>query len=186
MKARTELTLPIPMRLSPELLNSPVQWCWDLSHCTPHYHDVKHWVTAYTPMHTLPISMMSNAEPLHSPFPWFQMLSHCTLHSHDVKCWATALPIPRMPGIEQLHSPLPWCQMLSHHCHRPEAFYQILTCLIWALWVYVTYLFTKCLTESCDSPDWLIQYCLSSASSRVTETVRLVPLVDKAPLPLRI
>ena len=59
------------------------------------------------------------------------------------------------------------------HCHRPEAFYQILTCLIWALWVHVTYLFTKCVTESCDSPDWLIQYCLSSASSRVTETVSM-------------
>ena len=61
----------------------------------------------------------------------------------------------------------------QHHCHRPEAFYQILTCLIWALWVHVTYLFTKCVTESCDSPDWLIQYCLSSASSRVTETVSM-------------
>ena len=59
------------------------------------------------------------------------------------------------------------------HCHRPEAFYQILTCLIWALWVHVTYLFTKCVTESCDSPDWLIQYCLSSASSHVTETVSM-------------
>ena len=33
--------------------------------------------------------------------------------------------------------------------------------------------FTKCVTESCDSPDWLIQYCLSSASSRVTETVSM-------------
>ena len=61
----------------------------------------------------------------------------------------------------------------GYHCHRPEAFYQILTCLIWALWVHVTYLFTKCVTESCDSPDWLIQYCLSSASSRVTETVSM-------------
>ena len=59
------------------------------------------------------------------------------------------------------------------HCHRPEAFYQILTCLIWALWVHMTYLFTKCVTQSCDSPDWLIQYCLSSASSRVTETVSM-------------
>ena len=59
------------------------------------------------------------------------------------------------------------------HCHRPEAFYQILTCLISAMWVHVTYLFTKCVTESCDSPDWQIQYCLSSASSRVTETVSL-------------
>ena len=59
------------------------------------------------------------------------------------------------------------------HCHRPEAFYQILTCLIWALWVHVTYLFTKCVTESCDSPDVLIHYCLSSASSRVTETVSM-------------
>ena len=39
--------------------------------------------------------------------------------------------------------------------------------------VHVTYLFTKCVTESCDSPDWLIQYCLSSASSRVTETVSM-------------
>ena len=37
----------------------------------------------------------------------------------------------------------------------------------------MTYLFTKCVTESCDSPDWLIQYCLSSASSRVTETVSI-------------
>ena len=35
----------------------------------------------------------------------------------------------------------------------------------------MTYLFTKCVTESCDSLDGLIQYCLSSASSRVTETV---------------
>ena len=34
-------------------------------------------------------------------------------------------------------------------------------------------LVTKCVTESCDSPDWLIQYCLSSASSRVTETVSM-------------
>ena len=58
-------------------------------------------------------------------------------------------------------------------CHRPEAFYQILTCLIRALWVHVTYLFTKCVTESCDLPDWLIQYCLSSPSSRVTETVSM-------------
>ena len=63
--------------------------------------------------------------------------------------------------------------LVFQHCHRPEAFYQILTCLIWALWVHVTYLFTKCVTESCDSPDWLIQYCLSSASSRVTETVSM-------------
>ena len=31
----------------------------------------------------------------------------------------------------------------------------------------------KCVTESCDSPDWLIQYCLSSASSRVTEMVSM-------------
>ena len=37
----------------------------------------------------------------------------------------------------------------------------------------MTYLFTICVTESCDSPDWLIQYCLSSASSRVTETVHV-------------
>ena len=59
------------------------------------------------------------------------------------------------------------------HCHRPEAFYQILTCLIWALWVHVKYLLTKCVTESCDSPDWLIQYCLSSASSHATETVSM-------------
>ena len=59
------------------------------------------------------------------------------------------------------------------HCHQPEAFYQILTCLIRALWVHVTYLFTKCVKESCDSPDWLIQYFLSSASSRVTETVSM-------------
>ena len=35
------------------------------------------------------------------------------------------------------------------------------------------YLFSKCVTESCDSPDWLIHYCLSSASSRVTETVSM-------------
>ena len=61
----------------------------------------------------------------------------------------------------------------EYHCHRPEAFYQILTCLIRALWVHVTYLFIKCVTESCDSPDWLIQYCLSSASSRVTEMVSM-------------
>ena len=59
------------------------------------------------------------------------------------------------------------------HCHRPEAFYQILTCLIWALRVHVTYLFTKCITESSGSPDWLIQYCLSSTSSRVTEMVSM-------------
>ena len=59
------------------------------------------------------------------------------------------------------------------HCHWPEAFCQILTCLIWALWVHVTYLFTKCVTESCDPLDWLIQYYLSSASSRVTETVSM-------------
>ena len=37
----------------------------------------------------------------------------------------------------------------------------------------MTYLFTECVTESCDSPDRLIQYCLSSASSRVTETVSM-------------
>ena len=32
-----------------------------------------------------------------------------------------------------------------------------------------TYLFTECVTKSCDSPDWLIQTCCQSASSRVTE-----------------
>ena len=37
----------------------------------------------------------------------------------------------------------------------------------------MTYLLTKCITESCDSPVWLIQYCLSIASSRVTETVSM-------------
>ena len=41
------------------------------------------------------------------------------------------------------------------------------------VWVYVTYLFTERVIESCDSPDWLIQYCLSSASSRVTVTVSM-------------
>ena len=30
-----------------------------------------------------------------------------------------------------------------------------------------------CVTESCDSPDWTIQYYLSSPSSRVTETVSM-------------
>ena len=37
----------------------------------------------------------------------------------------------------------------------------------------MTYLIIKCVTESCDSPDWLIQYCLSSVSSRVTEMVSM-------------
>ena len=52
-----------------------------------------------------------------------------------------------------------------------EAFVQILTCLIWALWKHVTYLFTKRVTKSCDSPDWLAQYrqVASSPWSRVTE-----------------
>ena len=65
------------------------------------------------------------------------------------------------------------CDIISCIVIDRKHFYQILTCLIWALWVHVTYLFTKCVTESCDSPDLLIQYCLSSASSRVTETVSL-------------
>ena len=32
-------------------------------------------------------------------------------------------------------------------------------------------LFTKCVTKSCDLPDWLIQSCYQSASSRVTEAL---------------
>ena len=48
--------------------------------------------------------------------------------------------------------------------------FQILTYLIWALWVQATYLFTECVTKWCDPPDWLVQTCYQSASSRVTKT----------------
>ena len=87
--------------------------------------------------------------------------SHYVVLSYVYVFWQSFKPISNL------------LKATSNHCHRPEAFYQILTCLIWALWVHVTYWFTKCVTESCDSPDWLIQYRLSSASSRVTETVSM-------------
>ena len=38
---------------------------------------------------------------------------------------------------------------------------KILTYLIWALWAHVTYLFTKCVTKSCDLPVQLIQSCIN-------------------------
>ena len=53
------------------------------------------------------------------------------------------------------------------HDYRIQTYHN----LIRALWVHATYLFTDSVIKSCDLPDWLIQYCLSSASSRVTETV---------------
>ena len=49
----------------------------------------------------------------------------------------------------------------------------ILTCLIRAMCVHVTYLFTNSVKISCDSPNWLIQSCYQSASSCVTETTFL-------------
>ena len=49
----------------------------------------------------------------------------------------------------------------------------ILTCLIRAMYVHVTCLFTNSVIISCDSPNWLIQSCYQSASSRVTETTFL-------------
>ena len=36
--------------------------------------------------------------------------------------------------------------------------------------MYATYLFIECVTKLCDPPDWLIQICYQSASSRVNET----------------
>ena len=57
--------------------------------------------------------------------------------------------------------------------------YHILTYLIWALWVHATYLFTECVTKSCDPPNWLIQTCYQSASSCVTETTFLTWHVSK-------
>ena len=45
--------------------------------------------------------------------------------------------------------------------------YRILTALHR---VHAIYLFSKCITKSCDPPDWLIQTCYQSASSHVTET----------------
>ena len=62
---------------------------------------------------------------------------------------------------------------LKQSLSKPGSIFQILTCLIWALWVHVTYLFTDNVIKSCDSPDWLIQTCHQSASSRVTETTFL-------------
>ena len=47
--------------------------------------------------------------------------------------------------------------------------FQILTCLIRALWVHVTYLFINSVIKSCDSLDWLVHTCYQSASSSVTE-----------------
>ena len=47
----------------------------------------------------------------------------------------------------------------------------VLACFLSAtMWKYM---FTECVTKSCDPPDWLIQTCYQSASSRVTETVFL-------------
>ena len=51
-----------------------------------------------------------------------------------------------------------------------EHFFQILTYLIWGLWVHATYLFTEFVTKASDSPDWLFQTCQKSASLRVNET----------------
>ena len=48
--------------------------------------------------------------------------------------------------------------------------YRILTYLMRALWVHATYLITDSVIKSCDSPDWLIQICYQSASSRIIET----------------
>ena len=50
----------------------------------------------------------------------------------------------------------------------PGSIFQILTCLIGALWVHATYLFIDSFIKSCDSPDWSIPTCYQSASSRVT------------------
>ena len=47
----------------------------------------------------------------------------------------------------------------------PGSIFQILTCLIWALWVHVTYLFTDNIIKSCDLPEWSIPTCYQSASS---------------------
>ena len=40
----------------------------------------------------------------------------------------------------------------------------------------MTYLFTECITKSCDPPDWLIQTCYQSATSHVTETTFLTQI----------
>ena len=45
--------------------------------------------------------------------------------------------------------------------------------MIWALWIFATYLFTICFMKSCDSPDCLIPTCYQSASSHVTEITSL-------------
>ena len=39
--------------------------------------------------------------------------------------------------------------------------------------MHATYLYTECVTKSCDLPDCLIQTCYKSASSCVTETTFL-------------
>ena len=39
--------------------------------------------------------------------------------------------------------------------------------------MHAKYLFTECVTKSCDPPDWLVQTCYESGSSHVTETTFL-------------
>ena len=58
---------------------------------------------------------------------------------------------------------------------KPGSIFQILTCLISALWVHVAYLFTEYVTKIIchDLHDWSIQTCYQSASSHVTETTFL-------------
>ena len=49
---------------------------------------------------------------------------------------------------------------MKHFTLSPDKWhvYHILTYLILSMWVHVTYLFTKRVTKSCDSLDWLIQF----------------------------
>ena len=90
----------------------------------------------------------------------------CLVGMQDIKSNLFAhLSIPQGQGFLCLAA----IQYLTVRWHD----YRIPTYLIRALWVHVTYFFIKCVTESSDSPDWLIQYCLSSASSRVTEMVSM-------------
>ena len=79
----------------------------------------------------------------------------CRFHALVEIRWDRYTPIMRLSGEPPRDRNQSSAQPVidaQQHCHRPEAFYQIMTCLIWALWVHVTYLFTKYVTESCDSP----------------------------------
>ena len=85
--------------------------------------------------------------------------------------------IRKQPSIVFLWSPrkttLAPINILTNSLSPLGSIFQILTCLIWELWVYVIYLFTECVTKSCDPPYWMIQTCYPSASSCVTETTFL-------------